>query len=120
MSAIIKVRREDMRTTKMPCPSPENGGMGYELFANESVVLKMRDTHTPVSTGLRVQIPAGYYAQILPVHEHDPECFPGTLDADYRGIVYVLLRTNTNKDLHIRPRQRIAQLIFRKLAHAFD
>ncbi len=70
-----------------------------------------------VPTGLCMAIPAGYEVQIRPrsglAYKHGITCLntPGTIDADYRGEVKVLLINHGEKDFTIQRGERIAQMI---------
>jgi len=71
-----------------------------------------------VPTGLRLQIPPGYEAQIRPrsglALEHGITVLnsPGTVDSDYRGEIKVIL-VNLGRDrFTVRPGDRIAQIVF--------
>ncbi len=70
-----------------------------------------------VSTGLSIALPHGYEAQIRPrsglAFKHGITCLnaPGTIDADYRGEVKVLLINHGDAAFEIRRGERIAQLV---------
>ena len=70
-----------------------------------------------VSTGLRIQIPSGYEGQIRPrsglAAKHGITCLntPGTIDADYRGIVKVLLINHGSELFIVNHGDRIAQIV---------
>lgn len=70
-----------------------------------------------IPTGLSMAIPAGYEVQIRPrsglAYKHGITCLntPGTIDADYRGEVKVLLINHGDKDFIIHRGERIAQMI---------
>lgn len=70
-----------------------------------------------VPTGMCMAIPAGYEVQIRPrsglAYKHGVTCLntPGTIDADYRGEVKVLLINHGHDDFIIRRGERIAQMI---------
>ena len=71
-----------------------------------------------VPTGLRLQIPAGYEAQVRPrsglALEHGLTVLnsPGTIDADYRGEVKVILVNLGQEPFTVKPGDRIAQIVF--------
>jgi dUTP pyrophosphatase len=75
-----------------------------------------------IPTGLRIEVPLGYEAQVRPrsglALKHGLTCLnsPGTIDSDYRGEVGVLLVNLSNEPILIEPGMRIAQLVF--AAHA--
>ena len=74
-----------------------------------------------VPTGLRLEIPDGYEAQVRPrsglALEHGLTVLnsPGTIDSDYRGEVKILLVNLGNVDVTISRGMRIAQLVFTKV-----
>ncbi len=72
---------------------------------------------TLVPTGLKVQIPAGYEIQVRPrsglalKHQITVLNTPGTIDADYRGEIGVILINHGKLPFTINPGMRIAQLV---------
>lgn len=70
-----------------------------------------------IPTGLYVEIPAGYEIQVRPrsglAAKHGVTVLnsPGTIDADYRGEIRVVLVNLSNEDFEVRPGERIAQLV---------
>ena len=70
-----------------------------------------------IPTGFAMALPAGYEAQIRPrsglAFKHGVTCLntPGTIDADYRGEVKVLLINHGDKDFTITRGERIAQMV---------
>lgn len=77
-----------------------------------------------VPTGLRVAIPAGYEIQVRPrsglalKNQITVLNTPGTIDADYRGEVGVILINHGKKSFTITPGMRIAQLVLAPVIHA--
>lgn len=77
-----------------------------------------------VPTGLRVAIPEGYEIQIRPrsgLALKDQVTVlntPGTIDADYRGEIKVILINHGKKDFVIKPGMRIAQLVVAPVCQA--
>ncbi len=77
-----------------------------------------------VPTGLRLEIPPGYEGQVRPRsglalrHGISIPNSPGTIDADYRGEVRVLLVNFGREPFVIRRGERIAQLVFAPVARA--
>ncbi|GAB3830750.1 dUTP diphosphatase [Hymenobacter jeollabukensis] len=71
-----------------------------------------------IPTGLFLEIPAGYEAQVRPrsglAYKHGIGLVnsPGTIDADYRGEVKVLLVNLSNEPFVVQDGERIAQLVF--------
>jgi len=77
-----------------------------------------------VPTGLAIAIPAGYEAQIRPrsglalKHGISLPNTPGTIDADYRGPLGVILINLGEQDFHINHGDRIAQILFAPVVQA--
>ncbi len=77
-----------------------------------------------VSTGLRVEIPRGYELQIRPrsglALEHGVTVLnsPGTIDADYRGEIKVVLVNLGERPFTVRPGDRIAQAVLAPVERA--
>jgi len=77
-----------------------------------------------IPTGIRVEIPEGYEAQVRPrsglakTHGIGVLNAPGTIDADYRGEIKVILFNHSDKPFKIKKRDRIAQLVFSKVEKA--
>jgi len=105
-------------------PLPEygtEGAAGVDLRANltESITLKPLE-RTLVKTGLFIELPIGYEAQIRPrsglAFKHGITVLntPGTIDADYRGEVGVILVNLSNEDSVIENGERIAQMVIAK------
>lgn len=94
---------------------------GMDLCANleAPIVLKSLERKL-IPTGLFLEIPAGYEAQVRPrsgmALKHGLTCLnsPGTIDADYRGEVGVILANLSNEEFTINDGERIAQLIIAK------
>ena len=74
-----------------------------------------------VPTGLYIELPVGYEAQVRPrsglAIKQGITCLntPGTIDADYRGEIMVILINLSNETQVIQPGDRIAQLVFQKV-----
>ena len=70
-----------------------------------------------VPTGLHIELPAGFEAQIRPrsglaaKHGISIVNAPGTIDADYRGEIKVVLVNLSNEPFAIAPGERIAQMV---------
>lgn len=77
-----------------------------------------------VPTGIRIEIPPGYEAQVRPrsglARDYGIGVMntPGTIDADYRGEIKVILFNFSTKPFTIRRRDRIAQLVFSPVVQA--
>jgi len=97
---------------------------GMDLRANldEAITLKPLE-RALVSTGLFLELPEGFEAQVRPrsglaiKHGITVLNSPGTIDADYRGEVKVILVNLSNETFVIDDGERIAQLIVAKHEH---
>ncbi|MDO5509187.1 MAG: dUTP diphosphatase [Weeksellaceae bacterium] len=109
---------------KSPYALPEyqtEHAAGLDLQANieESWTLQPMERRL-FPTGLYIEIPAGYEAQVRPrsglALKHGLTCLnaPGTIDADYRGEVGVILANLSTQAYEVAPGERIAQLVFAK------
>jgi len=108
--------------SKHATPSYETeGSAGMDLRANldESIVLKPLE-RTIVKTGLFIALPIGFEAQVRPRSGLAAKKgitvlnSPGTVDADYRGEIGVILVNLSNEDFVVNDGERIAQLIIAK------
>ena len=94
-------------------------GMDIRANLSEAVVLKPMQ-RTLVPTGLFIELPVGYEAQIRPrsglAFKHGITVLnsPGTIDADYRGELKVLLINFGEEPFEIKHGERIAQMIIAK------
>jgi dUTP pyrophosphatase len=94
---------------------------GLDLQANleESVILAPGERKL-ISTALKIELPIGYEAQIRPrsglAFKHGITVLnsPGTIDADYRGELKVLLINLGNEAFEIKDGERIAQMVISK------
>ena len=94
---------------------------GMDLRANieESIILSSLQ-RTLIPTGLFIELPQGYEAQIRPrsglAFKHGLTVLnsPGTIDADYRGEIKILLINLSNEPFEIKDGERIAQMIVSK------
>ena len=91
---------------------------GMDLRANiEAPITLQPFERRLIGTGLHIALPAGYEAQIRPrsglalKHGLTVLNSPGTVDADYRGEIMVLLMNLSNEDFTINDCERIAQMV---------
>lgn len=117
------------RTTENPeLPLPDYataGSAGADLAAclAEPLTLAPGD-RAAVPTGLRIALPEGYEAEVRPRsglaarHGVTLANAPGTIDADYRGEVRILLVNLGREPVTIRRGDRIAQMLVRPISRA--
>ncbi len=108
------------KNAKIPQRMTEHAA-GYDLFAANKETIELEpDKIVSVPTGIAVSIPIGYEAQIRPRsglamrHQVSVLNSPGTIDADYRGEIRVLLFNFGKEAFIIKPTMRIAQMIIHK------
>ncbi len=96
-----------------------SAGMDLRANLDESIILKPLE-RTLVKTGLFIELPVGYEAQVRP---RSGLAFkkgitvlnsPGTIDADYRGEIGVILVNLSNENFLIEDGERVAQLVIAK------
>lgn len=91
---------------------------GYDLYSCEATVIKARGRGI-VPTGLKIAIPEGTYARVAPrsglAVKNGIDTGAGVVDADYRGLVGVVLFNNSDEDFHVNVHDRVAQLIIEKI-----
>lgn len=105
-------------------PLPEyatdhSAGLDLRANLNEAIVLKPLE-RILVPTGLFIELPQGYEAQIRPrsglAFKNGISVLnsPGTIDADYRGEVKVLLVNLSNNEFTVNDGERVAQMVIAK------
>jgi dUTP pyrophosphatase len=99
--------------------TPQSAGMDLRANIDDAITLHPMERRL-IPTGLHIALPAGFEAQIRPrsglalKHGLTVLNTPGTVDADYRGEVMVLLINLGDKDFVINDGERIAQMIIAK------
>ena len=94
----------------------QSAGMDLRAKLEASVVIKPMK-RVLIGTGLHIALPEGYEAQIRPrsglalKHGITVLNTPGTVDADYRGEIKVLLVNLSNEDFTVNDGERIAQMV---------
>jgi dUTP pyrophosphatase len=100
-----------------------SAGMDVRAFLNEPIMLKPFERQL-IPTGLYLEIPSGFECQVRP---RSGLAFkkgitvlnsPGTIDADYRGEIGVLLVNLSSENVSIETGERIAQLVFAPVIQA--
>lgn len=94
--------------------------MDLRAFLEAPIVLNSLERKL-IPTGLFLEIPEGFEAQVRPrsgmAIKHGLTCLntPGTIDADYRGEIKVILVNLSSEAIQINDGDRIAQLVFQKV-----
>ena len=101
------------------------GSAGMDLRANISSPIMLGPMERRViSTGLSLELPAGYEAQVRPrsglALKHGVTVInsPGTIDSDFRGDIGVILINLGNTPFTINPGERIAQMVIKEYVRA--
>ncbi|MBR5957769.1 MAG: dUTP diphosphatase [Salinivirgaceae bacterium] len=96
-----------------------SAGMDLRAFIDADIVLKPFERKL-IPTGLYIELPDGYEAQIRPRSGLAIKSgitvlnSPGTIDADYRGEIKVILINLSNEDFTIKSGERICQMVIAK------
>lgn len=94
----------------------QSAGMDLRANIEEPIILAPLERKL-IHTGLHIALPVGYEAQVRPrsglalKHGITVLNTPGTIDADYRGDIGVILINLSNEPFEIKPGERIAQLV---------
>ncbi|KGE73970.1 dUTP diphosphatase [Spirochaeta lutea] len=100
-----------------------SSGMDLIAVLDQGIVLKPGQRGL-IPTGLFLAVPDGYEAQVRPrsglAIKHGITCVnsPGTIDADYRGEIKVIMINLGDSDYTVEPGMRIAQLVFAPVVQA--
>ncbi|MGN6617604.1 MAG: dUTP diphosphatase [Ilyomonas sp.] len=97
------------------------GSAGMDIRANITTAISLQPLERYlIPTGLYLELPEGYEAQVRPrsglAIKHGLTCLnsPGTIDADYRGEIKVILINLSNEVQTIEPGDRIAQMVIQQ------
>lgn len=99
--------------------TPQSAGMDLRAYLTEPVTL-MPGERKLIGTGLYIALPEGYEAQIRPrsglalKNGITVLNAPGTIDADYRGEIKVILYNASNEEFIVSSGERIAQMVIAK------
>jgi dUTP diphosphatase len=113
----VKVKVVNKSTNELPkYQTVQSAGMDLRSLVDKDILLEPLE-RALVGTGLYIELPVGYEAQIRPrsglAYKHGLTVLnsPGTIDADYRGEIKVLLVNLSNESYLIKAGERIAQMI---------
>jgi len=115
------MRLKVKRLKDIPLPSYATpGSSGLDLYAAEDVEILPGEFRL-IGTGIAVEIPPGFEGEVRPrsglAAKYGVTLLntPGTIDADYRGEVKVVLINHGREIFHVRKGMRIAQLVIKKV-----
>lgn len=116
----MKIRVINRSKHELPAYSTDSSaGMDIRANIDNEIVLKPQD-RVLVKTGLFLEMPAGYEAQMRPrsglaINKGVTILnSPGTIDADYRGEVCIILINFSNENFVIKDGERICQMVIAK------
>ncbi len=116
----MKVKIVNKSSNPLPQYStPLSAGLDLRAFLDKPITLEPFE-RALVPTGLYIELPQGYEAQVRPrsglaiKHGITVLNSPGTIDADYRGEIKVILINLSNQPYTIKNGERIAQLVIAK------
>lgn len=119
----MKTRIEIINTSQHPTPTyATHQSAGMDLRANlpKGSIHLAPSAYALIPTGLHIALPEGFEAQVRPrsglAYKHGITVLntPGTIDADYRGDIGVILINHGKKSFEICDGERIAQLVIAK------
>ena len=120
----MKVKIINKSNNELPAyETSASAGLDLRAFIPESITLLPLE-RTLIKTGLFLEIPEGYEAQVRPrsglalKNGITVLNSPGTIDADYRGEVGVILVNISNENFEINTGDRVAQMVFAKVKQA--
>ena len=103
--------------------TPDSAGMDVRAYIPaERITLKPGERKL-IPTGLHIQLPSGYECQIRPrsglalKHGITIVNSPGTIDADYRGEIGVILMNCGSEDFVVNDGERICQMVIKEYTH---
>ncbi len=116
----LKIKIINKSNNPLPQYSTDlSAGLDLRAYLNNDLILKPLQ-RVLIPTGLFIELPEGYEAQIRPrsglAYKHGITVLntPGTIDADYRGEIKVILVNLSNDDFVINSGERICQMVIAK------
>jgi dUTP pyrophosphatase len=119
----LKILKIHPRITLPQYESEGAAGMDLRAFLDSDVIIQSL-CRAKISTGLKIELPAGYEAQVRPRSGLAVKSgltvlnSPGTIDSDYRGEIEIILINLGKEDVVIKDGQRIAQLVIAPVCRA--
>ena len=95
-----------------------DGDAGYDLYASEDVTIAKKSAGC-VKTGICVQLPPGYWMEIMPksglATKHSISVHNGVVDNGYRGEIIVYVYNHGDYDYTFKKNEKVAQAVLRQL-----
>jgi len=122
---VIKIKKKD-NCEDLPLPAyMSSGSAGMDLYADVDGELTLEPGQIKlVSAGIYISLPEGYEAQIRPrsglaiKHGIGIVNSPGTIDADYRGLINIIMINFGPSSYTIKRGARIAQMVIKRVTQA--
>jgi len=120
---LLQIQKADPKIILPRYESDGAAGMDLRAFLDEDISIPPLG-RIKISTGLKIEIPQGYEAQVRPrsglalKHGITVLNSPGTIDCDYRGIIEVILINLGNESFTVKNNERIAQLVVSPVSSA--
>lgn len=122
--SFVEIKIVNRSSNPLPAYATE-GASGMDIRASLENPLRLRTLERVlVPTGLFIEVPPGYEAQVRPrsgmAIKQGITCLntPGTIDSDYRGEIKIILINLSAEEQVIEPGERIAQLVIQKVEKA--
>lgn len=120
----VQIKIINRSANPLPAYATE-GSSGMDIRASLEAAMHLQPLErVMVPTGLFLEIPPGYEAQVRPrsgmAIQQGITCLntPGTIDADYRGEIKIILINLSGEEQVIEPGDRVAQLVIQKVEKA--
>ena len=114
---MVKIKIVNRGTQQLPAyATPQSAGMDLRANITKPITLQPMERRI-IPTGLHIALPEGYEAQVRPrsglAFKHGITVLnsPGTIDADYRGEIGVILANLSNEPFVVNPGERICQMV---------
>ncbi len=122
---VVKIKKKD-NCADLPLPVyMSSGSSGMDLYADVDADVPIEPGQIKmISAGIYISLPQGFEAQIRPrsglaiKHGIGIVNSPGTIDADYRGLINIILINFGNSPYIIKRGARVAQMIINKVTQA--
>ena len=116
----IKIKKANDEIITPSYETPSSAGLDLRAYLPEGRVSLLPQERKLIDTGLFFEIPEGFEVQIRPrsglAYKNGISVLnsPGTIDADYRGEIKILLINHGNEAFEIKHQMRIAQMVVAK------
>ena len=124
-TVLVKIKKKD-DCADLPLPAyMSSGSAGMDLYADVDVRVTIEPGQIKmISAGIYISLPEGYEAQVRPrsglavKHGIGIVNSPGTIDADYRGLINIIMINFGRQPYDIERGTRIAQMVINKVPQA--